>query len=434
VPETLGTRLAEFASSLRTVGAIQSDAVEHAFASVARHRCVPQFRYGPKTITVPRNEQPGSEVLDIIYSHQSLLTSTGQDGDPPSSSSAPTLMARMLEALNLCPSMRVLEIGAGTGYNAALITTITKAPVVTVDAGATTAQGAAESIRRLGLDHQVTVLHGDGYLGEPNSAPYDRIIVTCGVAGLSPHWLDQLAPGGLILAPIAHGGVHPVLAATNHDGTVRAKAALWADFMPAAGAVQGLYHRRAVGSQRCAQPGEQVFTSGEGGVARGHVPHPPAPGPLSQRMEQLLAQLLRGGDRGGGQSAVREPGAERVLAGTVLLVAEQLRWALRFGAQQEHQPGQATLTRDLQLRVGQLRPVAHRGSVPEPDDGHIDVSGQHRLPAHPLRALVPRGEIRHVCDGIPGPGDRLLRSVDKRPASRKPPQLRGMAQEHPPRP
>jgi protein-L-isoaspartate(D-aspartate) O-methyltransferase len=235
VPETHGTRLAEFASSLRNVGAIRSGAVEHAFASVARHRCVPQFRYGPKTITVPQNEQPGSEVLDIIYSHQSLLTSTGQDGDPPSSSSAPTLMARMLEALNLRPGMRVLEIGAGTGYNAALIATITKAPVVTVDAGATTAQGADDSIRRLGLDHQVTVLHGDGYLGEPSSAPHDRIIVTCGIAGLSPHWLDQLAPGGVILAPIAHGGVHPILAVTNHDGTVSARARLWADFMPAVG-------------------------------------------------------------------------------------------------------------------------------------------------------------------------------------------------------
>ena len=235
MPETHGTRLAEFASSLRNVGAIRSDAVEHAFASVARHRCVPQFRYGPKIITVPQNEQPGSEVLDIIYSHQSLLTSTGQDGAPPSSSSAPTLMARMLEALNLRPGMRVLEIGAGTGYNAALIATITKAPVVTVDAGATTAQGADDSIRRLGLDHQVTVLHGDGYLGEPNSAPYDRIIVTCGIVGLSPHWLDQLAPCGVILAPIAHGGVHPILAVTNHDGTVSARARLWADFMPAAG-------------------------------------------------------------------------------------------------------------------------------------------------------------------------------------------------------
>lgn len=234
MPETFETRLAEFAASLRDAGAIRSETIEHAFASVARHHCVPQFRYGPKTITVPQDQQPSSEVLDIIYSHQSLLTSTGQDGGPPSSSSAPTLMARMLEALDLHPGMRVLEIGAGTGYNAALITTITKAPVVTVDAGANTADSATKSIRRLGLDHQVTVEHGDGYLGELSGAPYDRIIVTCGVAGISPHWLDQLVPGGLILAPVAHGGVHPLLAA-GHNGTLNAKAALWADFMPATG-------------------------------------------------------------------------------------------------------------------------------------------------------------------------------------------------------
>jgi protein-L-isoaspartate(D-aspartate) O-methyltransferase len=234
VPDVLPDRLAAFAASLRDAGAIHSDAVEHAFASVQRHRCLPRFLYGPNTVTVPQDHVPGNEILDIVYSHQSLLTSTGQDGGFPSSSSAPTLMARMLKALDLRPGMRVLEIGAGTGYNAALIATLTGAPVVTVDAGVTTAQAAAESIRRLGLDDQVTVRHGDGYLGGPSGARYDRIIVTCGVAGLSPHWLDQLAPGGLILAPIAHGGVHPILAAT-HDGAVSAKAVLWADFMPAAG-------------------------------------------------------------------------------------------------------------------------------------------------------------------------------------------------------
>jgi protein-L-isoaspartate(D-aspartate) O-methyltransferase len=234
VPEALTTRLIAFAASLREAGAIRSDAVEQAFASVHRHQCVPEFHYGPQTISVAQDQLPGSEVLDIVYSHQSLLTSTGRDGDLPSSSSAPTLMARMLEALELERGMRVLEIGAGTGYNAALIATITGAPVLTIDAEATTAHAAAESIRRLGLDHQVTVLQGDGYLGAPSDAPYDRIIIACGVAGLSPHWLDQLTPDGLILAPIAHGGVYPILAARLHDG-VRAKAALWADFMSAAG-------------------------------------------------------------------------------------------------------------------------------------------------------------------------------------------------------
>lgn len=234
MPEILETRLAAFAASLREVGAIGSDAVERAFASVARHRCVPQFRYGPETITVRQDRPPGSGVLDLIYSHRSLLTSTGHDGGPPSSSSAPTLMARMLEALDLRQGLRVLEIGAGTGYNAALVATITGAPVVTVDADIHAAEGAAASIRRLGCHHQVSVRHGDGYLGEPAGVPYDRIIVTCGVAGLSPHWLDQLAPDGLILAPIAHGGVHPVVAASS-DATVNAKAVLWADFMPAAG-------------------------------------------------------------------------------------------------------------------------------------------------------------------------------------------------------
>ncbi len=235
MPETLDMRLAAFAASLREVGAIRSEPIERAFATVQRHRCLCRFHYGPKTITVPQDQPPSTEILDLIYSHQSLLTSTGDETGLPSSSSAPTLMARMLEALDLQPGMRVLEIGAGTGYNAALITTVTGAPVVTVDAGADTVRNAAESVHRLGLDGQVTVCHGDGYFGQPCCTPYDRIIVTCGVAGLSPHWLDQLAPRGLVIAPIAHGGIHPILAATRDQDTVRAKAVLWADFMPATG-------------------------------------------------------------------------------------------------------------------------------------------------------------------------------------------------------
>ncbi|MGH4019178.1 MAG: protein-L-isoaspartate O-methyltransferase family protein [Pseudonocardiaceae bacterium] len=162
------------------------------------------------------------------------MTSKGVNGDPSSSSSATPLMARMLKALDLCPGMRVLEIGAGSGYNAALITTITGAPVVTVDAGKNTAREAAESIHLLGLDDRVTVHHSNGYLGAPDEGPFDRIIVTCGIAGIPPRWFDQLTPDGTILAPITHGGVHPIF--TVRPGTPpRAEARLWADFMTAAG-------------------------------------------------------------------------------------------------------------------------------------------------------------------------------------------------------
>src|SRR6184192_917432 len=65
------------AGSLREVGAIRSDAVERAFATVLRHRCVPRFRHGAETIVVPVDEPPCDEVLDIVYSHRSLVTSTG---------------------------------------------------------------------------------------------------------------------------------------------------------------------------------------------------------------------------------------------------------------------------------------------------------------------------------------------------------------------
>jgi protein-L-isoaspartate(D-aspartate) O-methyltransferase len=67
------------------------------------------------------------------------------------------------------------------------------------------------------------------------AAPYDRIIVTCGCVGLSPRWLAQLAPGGLMLVPVAHGGVHPIVAAWRDAPAVVGRMALWADFMAAAG-------------------------------------------------------------------------------------------------------------------------------------------------------------------------------------------------------
>jgi protein-L-isoaspartate(D-aspartate) O-methyltransferase len=116
-----------------------------------------------------------------------------------------------------------------------LLAAITAAPVVTMDTNQQVVAEAGEALGRLGLDGQVTVVHGDGYDGWPAAAPYDRIIVTCGCFGLSPRWLGQLAPGGLALVPIAHGGVHPIVTAWREGPTVRGRMVLWADFMEAAG-------------------------------------------------------------------------------------------------------------------------------------------------------------------------------------------------------
>ncbi len=225
----LATRLADYADALRAGGAIRTDPVHAAFATIRRDLCLTHFQHGGQTITLTHDTTPTPAVLDAIYSRQALVTRTA---GIPSSSSAPTIMAKMLEALHLQPGQRVLEIGAGTGYNAALLAHLTQASVVTVEAHPATAAEATASLRRLGMHEQVTVLEADGYHGGPDHGPYDRIIVTCGIAGIPPGWLDQLTDTGLILAPLLHGGIHPIMT-VGRDG--RVTGCIGGDFMPAAG-------------------------------------------------------------------------------------------------------------------------------------------------------------------------------------------------------
>jgi protein-L-isoaspartate(D-aspartate) O-methyltransferase len=249
-------RLAGYAAALQATGAIRSPAVQRAFASVRRDCCLTSFHTPDGVVGVPQDTLPPAEVLDRIYSDQALITHFDERGAPSSSSSQPTLMAQMLEALEFAPGMRVLEVGAGTGYNAALLATITAAPVVTIDTNQQVVAEARAALRRLDLDHRVTMVHGDGYQGWPAAAPYDRIIVTCGCVGLSPRWLAQLAPGGLMLVPVAHGGVHPIVAAWRDGPAVRGRMALGADFMEATGPLG--QHQPAV---LHALPADAEFTS-----------------------------------------------------------------------------------------------------------------------------------------------------------------------------
>jgi protein-L-isoaspartate(D-aspartate) O-methyltransferase len=143
---------------------------------------------------------PGIE-LDRVYGGGAIPTRHDEKGSPISSSSEVAIMAMMLDALRLERGQRVLEIGAGTGYNAAILTEMAGDGVVTVDLDPEIAAEAREHLRAAGYP-QIRVEAADGWLGWSDAAPYGRIEVTASAADISPHWVDQLEEGGLIVAPL----------------------------------------------------------------------------------------------------------------------------------------------------------------------------------------------------------------------------------------
>ena len=137
------------------------------------------------------------------YLDDAIVTKRDADGQPISSSSQPAIMAIMLDQLDLAPGQRVLEIGAGTGYNAALIRHIVgpSGAVVSVDIEADLVDRAREHLASAGYP-DVTVVAADGAEGYPPGAPYDRVIATVGVSDLAPAWLHQAGPDARIVVPL----------------------------------------------------------------------------------------------------------------------------------------------------------------------------------------------------------------------------------------
>lgn len=223
-------------AELRRYGTLTREDVARAFATVPREAFVAEGFHDRSS----RRVGPGdARYARDVYRNEPLVTKL-VDGVPVSSSSQPSLMAAMIEALDPAPGLRVLEIGAGTGYNAALLATL-GARVTSVDVQPDVVRRADAALARAGVTGVVTRL-GDGYLGAPDDAPYDRVIVTVGVAGVSPHWLAQLAPGGYVLAPVRHAGTHPVLRTwPAPDGTIRSRGCVPAGFMTAAGPLSADY-------------------------------------------------------------------------------------------------------------------------------------------------------------------------------------------------
>ncbi|MET8976223.1 methyltransferase domain-containing protein [Streptomyces sp. NPDC004539] len=127
-----------------------------------------------------------------------------RDGELVSSSSQPSLMALMLGALGVREGERVLEIGAGSGYNAGLLAyRLGDRGVVSVDLEPEIVESARRHLAGAGFRPRVVV--GDGARGVPEGAPYDRVVATCGVGSVPEAWVRQCRVGGRVLVPVATG-------------------------------------------------------------------------------------------------------------------------------------------------------------------------------------------------------------------------------------
>ena len=189
---------------LRAAGAIHDPAVEQALLRVPRHLFLPQSS------------------LTGAYENVAVAT-RWERGAAVSSVSQPEMVAMMLEQLRIVPGMRVLEIGAGAGYNAALLAELVgpAGSVTTIELDPELASEAAAHLTVAGYSPaRARVIAGDGWAGWAEGAPWDRIMVTVGVWDISPAWVEQLAANGVLLAPLwlgvptlAHPGLHDAQAA-----------------------------------------------------------------------------------------------------------------------------------------------------------------------------------------------------------------------------
>jgi protein-L-isoaspartate(D-aspartate) O-methyltransferase len=116
--------------------------------------------------------------------------------------SAPHMVAIMLQLADLRPGMNVLEIGTGSGWNAALIAELVKTEVYTVERVPELVEFARRNLERAGYSNKVHVILGDGTKGFPPKAPYDRIIVTAGAPEIPKPLVEQLKPGGKLIIPV----------------------------------------------------------------------------------------------------------------------------------------------------------------------------------------------------------------------------------------
>ncbi len=229
-------RLAGFVDELASHDGLLSPEWEAAFRRVPRHAFVPRIigcspanEDGLKEGFVLDADHDADEWLRLVYSNRVLMVVLKEEPERFSSSSRPSVMTRFLRLLDVQNGNTVLEIGTGTGYNAALLCErVGSDHVTTIDVDAELVDAARAALAACG--YTPTVAFADGFYGCQSRAPYDRIIATCAVARIPPAWRDQLGPDGLLVAPL-HNNLLVGLR-RQPDGSLVGRCDLWgADFM-----------------------------------------------------------------------------------------------------------------------------------------------------------------------------------------------------------
>jgi protein-L-isoaspartate(D-aspartate) O-methyltransferase len=164
---------------------------------------------------VPREHFVAPDCLDVAYSDHALPIACGQ------TISQPYVVAYMTEQLAVEPQHRVLEIGTGSGYQAAVLSRLVR-KVVSIERYRTLAEAARNRLRTLGYDN-VEVVVGDGFVGVPARAPYDRIIVTAAAENVPEVLVEQLVESGVLLLPLGpHDGTQEIVKLTKtNEGLVQ---------------------------------------------------------------------------------------------------------------------------------------------------------------------------------------------------------------------
>jgi protein-L-isoaspartate(D-aspartate) O-methyltransferase len=164
---------------------------------------------------VPRGLFVADEFADRAYADQALPIDCGQ------TISQPYVVAYMTEQLALRPHHRVLEVGSGSGYQAAVLSRLAR-EVVSIERYRTLAEQVRARLAALGYDN-VEIVVGDGLAGVPGRAPYDRIVVTAAAETLPQILIDQLGDGGVMILPLGpHGGSQHIIKLTkSKTGTAR---------------------------------------------------------------------------------------------------------------------------------------------------------------------------------------------------------------------